>query len=72
VTQEEVARRNRQLFSRAARVPFDSSGRVRIPDRLLQEYGLSDTVVILGVRDHLELTTREQRAREVAASESRE
>jgi hypothetical protein len=29
-------------------------------------------VVILGVRDHLELTTREQRAREVAASESRE
>ena len=36
VTQEEVARRNRQLFSRAARVPFDSSGRVRIPDRLLQ------------------------------------
>jgi MraZ protein len=72
VTQEEVARRNRQLFSRAARVPFDSSGRVRIADRLLQEYGLSDTVVILGVRDHLELTTREQRAREVAASESRE
>lgn len=66
VTTEEVTRFNRRLFSRAARVPFDSAGRVRIPDRLLAEYGLSGTIVISAVRDHLELVTPEQRAKEAA------
>jgi DNA-binding transcriptional regulator/RsmH inhibitor MraZ len=37
---------------------------VRIPDRLLNDFGLSGTVVILGVRDHLELATVEERQRE--------
>jgi MraZ protein len=66
MTADEVARSNRRLFSRAARVPFDSAGRIRIPDRLLADYGLSGTVVILGVRDHLELFTPDQRAKEMA------
>ena len=64
VTQEEVVRFNRDLFPRSARVPFDSAGRVRIPDRLLNDFGLSGQVVILGVRDHLELATTEERNRE--------
>ncbi|MFM1803701.1 MAG: Transcriptional regulator MraZ [Planctomycetota bacterium] len=64
VTQEEVVRFNRDLFPRSARVPFDSAGRVRIPDRLLNDFGLSGTVVILGVRDHLELATVDERQRE--------
>lgn len=66
VTADEVARFNRRIFSKAARVPFDSTGRIRIPDRLLEQFGLNDAVVILGVRDHLELVTPEQRARELA------
>lgn len=66
VTADEVARFNRRIFSKAARVPFDSTGRIRIPDRLLEQYGLRDEVVILGVRDHLELVTPDQRARELA------
>jgi MraZ protein len=66
MTADEVARSNRRLFSRAARVPFDSAGRIRIPDRLLADYGLSGSVVILGVRDHLELFTPDQRAKEMA------
>ena len=66
MTADEVARSNRRLFSRAARVPFDSAGRIRIPDRLLADYGLSESVVILGVRDHLELFTPDQRAKEMA------
>lgn len=45
----------RLVFSQAARVPLDSAGRVRIPDRLLQKFGLSGSIMILGVRDHLEL-----------------
>jgi MraZ protein len=65
MTADEVARANRRLFSRAARVPFDSAGRIRIPDRLLAEFGLSGTVVILGVRDHLELFSPEARAKDL-------
>lgn len=49
----------RLVFSQAARVPLDSAGRVRIPDRLLQRFGLGGTILILGVRDHLELTDPE-------------
>jgi len=46
----------RLVFSQAARVPLDSAGRIRIPDRLLQKFGLAGSIMILGVRDHLELT----------------
>ncbi len=46
----------RLVFSQAARVPLDGAGRIRIPDRLLQKFGLGGSVMILGVRDHLELT----------------
>lgn len=45
----------RLVFSQAARVPLDNAGRVRIPDRLLLKYGLTGSIMILGVRDHLEL-----------------
>jgi DNA-binding transcriptional regulator/RsmH inhibitor MraZ len=62
---------NRDLFPRSARVPFDSAGRVRIPDRLLNDFGLSGTVVVLGVRDHLELATLEDRERERQAMRAR-
>lgn len=71
VTPEEVARANRDLFSRSARLPFDSAGRVRIPDRLLADYGLSGQIVILGVRDHLELATTDERNAENAARKRR-
>jgi MraZ protein len=65
VTQEEVVRQNRDLFSRAAKVPFDSAGRIRIPDRLLKDFGLSGQVVILGVRDHMELVSIDERNEEL-------
>ena len=45
----------RMVFSQSARVPLDNAGRVRIPDRLLQKFGLGGPIMILGVRDHLEL-----------------
>ena len=50
----------RHVFSQAAHAPLDKAGRVRIPDRLLARYRLAGNVVILGVRDHLELCTPEQ------------
>ncbi|MAC18116.1 MAG: hypothetical protein CMJ23_00260 [Phycisphaerae bacterium] len=43
------------LFSRSQRCPLDSAGRVRLPERLLDEYQLSGSVIVLGVKDHLEV-----------------
>lgn len=60
VGDEELMVFERQLFSRAARLPIDGAGRVRIPDRLLREFELRDAVTILGVRDHLELMRPDQ------------
>ncbi len=50
----------RLLFSQSARTPLDKAGRIRIPDRMLERFGLSGTIVILGVRDHLELCSVSQ------------
>ena len=52
---EDMQQFERVIFSQAARMPIDSAGRIRIPDRLLQAFGLSGSVMILGVRDHLEI-----------------
>jgi MraZ protein len=52
---EDIQQLERLIFSQAARVAVDSAGRVRVPDRLLQTFGLSGSVMILGVKDHLEL-----------------
>jgi MraZ protein len=43
------------LYSQSARVELDKAGRIRIPERLLTLAGLETSVVILGVKDHLEL-----------------
>lgn len=43
------------LFSQATRLELDKVGRVRMPERLLSWAGLGQSVVILGIRDHLEL-----------------
>jgi MraZ protein len=57
---EGIQNFERLVFSRSSRCPLDKAGRLRIPDRLLAQYGLSGTVMILGVRDHLELCTASQ------------
>ena len=71
---EEVQNFERFIFSQSSRCPLDKAGRVRIPDRMLSRYGLAGNVMILGVRDHLELCTtdkwKEERDRlEPAAAE---
>jgi MraZ protein len=42
-------------FAQTEAVDVDGSGRVLIPDRLFQFAGLGREVVMIGVRDHLEL-----------------
>jgi MraZ protein len=65
---EDIMEFEELLFSQAARLELDKAGRVRLPERLLTQAGLSTHITIIGVRDHLELrdpqewaATREQK-----------
>lgn len=48
----------RLMFSLAQRVELDKQGRIRLPDNLLKISGLQSEVVLLGVKDHLEIHDR--------------
>lgn len=52
------------LYSQASRVDMDKSGRIRLPERLLTQVALGSAVVLLGVKDHLELRDPERWARQ--------
>ena len=45
----------RLFFSRSEAVPVDRAGRILIPDRSIHYAELKPEVVLIGVRDHLEL-----------------
>ena len=45
----------RLFFAQMEEVDLDGSSRILIPDRLVEFAGLEHEVVLLGVRDHLEL-----------------
>ena len=46
---------SRLFFARAQRLEIDKSGRVRIPKELAALAGIRKEVVLVGVRDHIEL-----------------
>src|SRR5262249_579007 len=50
----------RLAFAQAGAIDVDRSGRILIPDRLVQFAGLKHEVVLIGVRDHLELWDAER------------
>lgn len=47
------------MYSMSRRVEIDKQGRVRLPDTMLKQSGLGSEVVLLGVKDHLEIRDRE-------------
>ena len=49
----------RLFFSLAKRVELDRQGRVRLPDDLLRRSKLGRRVVLLGVKDHMEIRDRD-------------
>lgn len=55
----ELLSYERLLFSLARRVEIDKQGRVRLPENLLKRTGLHANVVLLGVKDHLEIRDRQ-------------
>ncbi|MCP3905914.1 MAG: hypothetical protein GY715_20000 [Planctomycetes bacterium] len=52
---EEMMAFEEMLFSQARHMVPDKAGRVRLPERLLRLIGVEQGIVILGVKDHLEL-----------------
>lgn len=48
----------RLFFSVAQRVELDKQGRIRVPEQLLRRTGLGSEVVLLGVKDHIEVRDR--------------
>ncbi len=46
------------FYANSKRIEMDSAGRVRLPDHLLQQTGLSGEVVIVGAGDHLKIRDR--------------
>ena len=63
---EELMEFEELLFSQSQWVELDKTGRIRLPERLMQRFGLTNSVTILGLKDHLELrdTKQWQRIRE--------
>lgn len=49
----------RLMFSLARRVEIDKQGRVRLPENLIKMAGLNLDVVLIGVKDHLEVRDRQ-------------
>ena len=52
---EDIMDFEQVLYSQSRRIEIDKAGRIRLPETLLRLAGLTDQVVVLGVRDHLEL-----------------
>lgn len=55
---QDVRAFSRLFYAQAQRVEVDRQGRVRIPAELAELAGLSREIVLLGVRDHLEIWER--------------
>jgi len=54
-TDAEVRVFRRLYFAQTEAVDVDRTGRILVPERLVQFAGLKHEVVLIGVRDHLEL-----------------
>jgi MraZ protein len=61
----------RLYFAQTESVDVDKAGRILVPERLMQFAGLEHEVVLLGVRDHLELWEASRWHQYVAENASR-
>jgi MraZ protein len=52
---EELLEFDEITFPASRRLEIDGNGRIRLPERMLHQAALRSAVVILGMRDHLEL-----------------
>lgn len=54
-TNKEVLTFRRLFFANMEAVDVDRAGRILVPERLMQFAGLKHEVILIGVRDHLEM-----------------
>jgi MraZ protein len=59
-TGQDVRAFSRVFYAQAERLEVDRQGRVRIPPELVRLAGLEKEVMLVGVRDHLELWNRQR------------
>jgi len=59
IPDENVMQFEQLTFGLATLLDIDSTGRVLVPDRMIRRAQLGKDVVIIGVRDHLEIWNRE-------------
>ncbi|MCP4190280.1 MAG: division/cell wall cluster transcriptional repressor MraZ [Planctomycetaceae bacterium] len=59
-TGQDVRAFSRLFYSQAQRIELDRQGRLRIPPELVELAALAKEVVLVGVRDHLELWDRQR------------
>lgn len=59
-TSQGVRAFSRLFYAQAQPVEMDRQGRIRVPTELAQLAGLSREIVLLGVRDHLEVWDRQR------------
>ncbi|WP_432798224.1 division/cell wall cluster transcriptional repressor MraZ [Poriferisphaera sp. WC338] len=55
---DEILDYEEMFYSMASRVEIDKQGRIRLPESVLAESGLGTDVVLLGVKDHLQIRDR--------------
>ncbi len=48
------------MFSSARHVELDKQGRIRLPEQLLRDVELGRDVVLIGVKDHMQVRDRQQ------------
>jgi MraZ protein len=70
-TGQDVRAFSRMFYAQAQRVEIDRQGRLRVPLELAEFGRLAKEVVLLGVRDHLELWNREQWSSYLAETQPR-
>ncbi|GIW92871.1 MAG: transcriptional regulator MraZ [Pirellulaceae bacterium] len=70
-TAEEIRSFSRLFYAQAHRLELDRQGRVRIPAELARLAGLDRELVLLGVRDHLELWNKVRWEEYLAEQQSR-
>lgn len=60
VPEEELLEFDQMHFGLASRAELDRQGRVLIPERTLRKAGLSKDITLVGVRDHIEVWSRNE------------
>jgi len=70
-TGQDVRAFSRMFYAQAQRVEIDRQGRLRVPVELAEFGRLAREVVLLGVRDHLELWNRDQWSSYLAETQPR-